>query len=465
MKRKIFQFTFSLIYPAVDFLVVALSIMASYKIYRILEIGEGVIYQKTEILPISLLIALMSVLVMSIFGVYKKESSVLNAEEIKNTVKGATAAYVLFMVFLVFGGVNLSRYVMILSYFTSLILLVVEKTVFYHFPFRPSSIRRLHERVLIYGAGDLGIALYREFVNSPKFNIIPVGFIDDNPRKNKKIIYQSGFYNEIGIPVVGVRKDIPRLMEEMDIDQVFVAISNVEYQALIDIINYLKNHNIKVAFVPNLYKLFVHKIKINQIGQLPLVQVEESAAGFYVRFIKRWMDLVLSTFILLILSPLILLIAIAIRIDSRGPVFFKQNRVGKNGKVFQIYKFRSMVTEADPYAINPLHQKDPRITRVGRFLRKISLDELPQIFNVLKGEMSLVGPRPEMPFIVATYNELHRERLAVIPGITGLWQLSGDRKKAIHENMDYDIYYIRNISFFLDIAILIETMIFAFRGI
>lgn len=127
--------------------------------------------------------------------------------------------------------------------------------------------------------------------------------------------------------------------------------------------------------------------------------------------------------------------------------------------------FSTVTAESDPYAVNPLDMNDSRITRVGRFLRKTSLDEMPQIINVLKGEMSFVGPRPEMPFIVDTYEEIHRERLKVLPGITGLWQLSGDRKRAIHENMDYDLYYIRNMSFFLDVAILLETCIFAFRGI
>ena len=127
--------------------------------------------------------------------------------------------------------------------------------------------------------------------------------------------------------------------------------------------------------------------------------------------------------------------------------------------------FSTVTAESDPYAVNPLDMNDSRITRVGRFLRKTSLDEMPQIINVLKGEMSFVGPRPEMPFIVDTYEEIHRERLKVLPGITGLWQLSGDRKRAIHENMDYDLYYIRNMSFFLDVAILLETFIFALRGI
>lgn len=467
MKRRLFRLTFSFIYPAIDFFIILLSILASYEIYHFLELGRGVIYRKVELIPISLVIALVSVIVMSVVGVYKKESSVLNAEEIKNTVKGITTAYVLFMVLLVFGRINLSRYVITLSYFTSLILLIIEKTVLYHIPFRPNGIGRFHERVLIYGAGELGKGLYREFVNSPKFNILPVGFIDDNPAMQHKVIYQSGFHNQVGIPVVGMRKDIPGLMEEMDIDRIYIAISNIANDNLIDIMNYLDRYDIKVSFVPNLYNLFVHKVTIDQIGHIPLVQVEESLSseGYYVRVIKRWLDLCLVGIILVLSLPLMLLIAIAIKLDSPGPAFFRQDRVGKDGKVFQMYKFRSMTADADPYAINPLHQDDPRITRIGRLIRRASLDELPQIFNVLRGEMSLVGPRPEMPFIVETYNELHRERLSVLPGITGLWQLSGDRNKAIHENMDYDLYYIRNVSFFLDVAIMIETLIFAFRGI
>jgi lipopolysaccharide/colanic/teichoic acid biosynthesis glycosyltransferase len=124
-----------------------------------------------------------------------------------------------------------------------------------------------------------------------------------------------------------------------------------------------------------------------------------------------------------------------------------------------------MHTDADPYAVNPISGADARITKTGRILRKISLDELPQLINVLTGDMSLVGPRPEMEFIVRQYNDVHRERLKVKPGITGLWQLSGDRMVAIHENMEYDLYYVKKWSFFLDIAILFKTAVFAFKGL
>ncbi len=177
------------------------------------------------------------------------------------------------------------------------------------------------------------------------------------------------------------------------------------------------------------------------------------------------MDLSLCFALGILLFPLMAILALAVKMDSPGPVFFKQKRIGKDGVVFNIFKFRSMFVDVPKYAVNPDSHRDVRITRVGRFLRKTSLDELAQIVNVWKGEMSLVGPRPEMPFIVEQYDDLHRERLRVLPGITGLWQLSGDRKKAIHENMEYDLYYIYNRSFFLDVTILIQTIIFAFRGI
>jgi len=206
------------------------------------------------------------------------------------------------------------------------------------------------------------------------------------------------------------------------------------------------------------------QVKIDKIGQIPLIKEDDDFKNSYLR-IKRYSDLLFAVILLCLLWPLYIVIAFAIKIDSKGPVFFKQDRVGKDGEIFQIYKFRTMSVETDPYAINPLDQNDSRITKAGKFLRKSSLDELPQIINVLKGNMSFIGPRPEMAFIVAKYNEIHKERLKILPGITGLWQLSGDRKKAIHENMNYDLYYIRNVSFFLDLTILIKTLVFTFKGI
>ena len=163
--------------------------------------------------------------------------------------------------------------------------------------------------------------------------------------------------------------------------------------------------------------------------------------------------------------PLWAVIAVLIRWDSRGPALFHQERVGQAGKRFDLYKFRTMRVDAPKYGFHPTDADDPRVTSIGHWLRHTSLDELPQLFNVLKGDMSLVGPRPEMPFIVESYNTRHLQRLQVIPGLTGLWQLSADRSFLIHENIQYDLYYIRNRNFFMDLAILLHTAVFAMKGI
>jgi lipopolysaccharide/colanic/teichoic acid biosynthesis glycosyltransferase len=167
---------------------------------------------------------------------------------------------------------------------------------------------------------------------------------------------------------------------------------------------------------------------------------------------------------LLLLFPLFTLIALLVKLDSPGPAIFNQERVGFRGKHFKIYKFRSMYANVPSYDFSPVTPDDPRITRIGRLLRRTSLDELPQLANVVLGNMSLVGPRPEMPFIAHGYTTEQRHRLQAIPGITGLWQLSAARAFPIHENVQYDFYYIRNRTFFMDVAILIHTLLFALRS-
>ena len=180
---------------------------------------------------------------------------------------------------------------------------------------------------------------------------------------------------------------------------------------------------------------------------------------------KRLIDCVVALCMVVVTAPIWAAIAIWIKAGSSGPVFFKQERIGRYGRPFSIYKFRSMYTTAPRYGRSPEDNRDPRITPAGRFLRKTSLDELPQFLNVLKGEMALVGPRPEMPYVVDQYTPYEAQRLSVLPGITGLWQLSADRKFVIHESLEYDLYYIEHRGFFLDIAVMLHTLIFAMKGI
>jgi lipopolysaccharide/colanic/teichoic acid biosynthesis glycosyltransferase len=201
-----------------------------------------------------------------------------------------------------------------------------------------------------------------------------------------------------------------------------------------------------------------------EIDGLLLTYERESIVPWPYRFGKRILDVIVSSTLLVLLSPLFLLIAVLIRVSSNGPALFVQERVGRDGSRFKIYKFRSMSCHAQKYERSPKSSSDPRITKIGRFLRRSSLDELPQLINVFLGQMSLVGPRPEMPFIVRQYNARQRLRLQVIPGITGLWQLSPDRVYPIHENLHHDLSYIRHRTLCMDLAILIHTLFFAMRG-
>jgi lipopolysaccharide/colanic/teichoic acid biosynthesis glycosyltransferase len=216
-----------------------------------------------------------------------------------------------------------------------------------------------------------------------------------------------------------------------------------------------------------LSSLDIRQAKWNNLRLESQSSIKSSAVRFsrFWHFIKRSCDVAGSLLLLIGFSPLFLVIAITIKLDSRGPVFFHHSRAGKDGRLFSLWKFRSMKIDVPRYETSPQSSTDHRLTRVGRFIRRMSIDELPQLINVLNGEMSLVGPRPEMPFIVDRYCPIERERLAAVPGITGLWQISPARAFPIHENIGYDLHYIRNQNFFLDCAILIRTVTAVIHGI
>jgi exopolysaccharide biosynthesis polyprenyl glycosylphosphotransferase len=246
---------------------------------------------------------------------------------------------------------------------------------------------------------------------------------------------------------------------------IIVAIPSLRPEKLYSVAAEAKKSGVTLAFVPSYSAYEDAWVNYVDVDGIMLATVNPPESMYLYERTKRLSDVILSVATLALLFPVFALVALAVRLDSEGPIFFKQQRVGKNGRIFEIYKFRTMRADASKYEFSPTTVEDSRITRIGRILRKLSLDELPQIVNVMKGDMSLVGPRPEMPFIVDSYGPRERWRLSVVPGITGLWQLSADRAYLIHENLQYDLYYIRNRGFFMDIAILLHTVIFAVKGV
>lgn len=325
------------------------------------------------------------------------------------------------------------------------------------------------DRLLIVGAGEVGRRLMRNIVAQPELGYQVIGFVDDDPDKNKTDI---GRFKALG----GI-DNLPRVVQEKAIDEVIVTLPWMHHRKILGIMRQCEREQVRARIVPDLFQLALSRVDIEDLGGIPIIGVKEvSITGWNLAF-KRASDIVLSLAALILLSPLTLLISVAIKLDSPGPILFKQVRVGKGGRRFVFHKFRSMRQGAEGerrqlaardevMGATFKIRHDPRCTRVGRFLRRTSLDELPQFYNVLRGEMSLVGPRPAIPSEVEQYQEWHRRRLEIPPGITGLWQVSGRSQLTFDEMCLLDIYYLENWSPLLDLKIALKTIpaVLAGRG-
>ncbi len=280
---------------------------------------------------------------------------------------------------------------------------------------------------------------------------------------------------QLPAPLLGALSDVSRVVRERDINIVMIALMEDQSERVQELIYELESLPVRVYLVPDMLRLALVQAEVEVFGDLVAIGIREPVIQGHRRVFKRIMDLMFTIFILFFIWPLLLLVAFAIRIDSPGPALFIARRVGENGKLFNMFKFRTMVIGAETLQQEivsydeqnrPIYKikNDPRVTKLGRFLRRTSMDELPQLFNVLKGDMSLVGPRPEQPFITAEYDHWQWRRLSVPPGITGWWQVSGRSDLAMHLNSQYDLYYVRNYSFFLDLKILFKTIGTVIRG-
>lgn len=395
---------------------------------------------------------------LEVHGLYQPQRSLMNVREFELLLKvwGKACAFTLGILFLAH-ELYFSRGVFVLSWACLLVFMMVQRYGFFKFNHFLRTKGFVETTVLIYGAGVVGRKLLEKFRQSPKLGLHVAGFIDDNSGLTGKRIIET--------PVLGDFTHLRDTILRTGATKLFIALPQVPSKVVIDILNVCRETRCEFQIVPSLYDIVIQRVKVTELEGIPLIGMTAPNYSFNTRVAKRIFDFFGSLFLLVVLSPLMLALAAAVKLTSKGPVFFIQKRVGYHGRKFRFYKFRSMFTDTPVYAITPQTKEDPRITPIGRFLRRSSLDELPQLFNVLAGQMSLVGPRPEMPFIVDQYNELQRQRLNVKPGITGLWQISADRRIAIHENMDYDMYYINNQSFLLDMVILVRTLTSCLKGV
>lgn len=253
--------------------------------------------------------------------------------------------------------------------------------------------------------------------------------------------------------------DLTNFLRTNSIDDLFLFRDQPEYAFIWQLREASMNPALVIHLVPSFASLYLRNLQGFFFDGMVMLSMSSPAGKKMSLATKRLFDILISTLAIMIFSPVLIIIALLIRLDSQGPVFFKQRRNGLNGEEFNIFKFRTMKDDSDPYAETPREKTDQRITAIGRLLRSSGLDELPQLFNVLRGEMSLVGPRPEMPFITEKYTALERQRLKIKPGITGLWQVyARSENLPIHHHIEYDLFYIENVSLLLDIIILIDTL-------
>jgi exopolysaccharide biosynthesis polyprenyl glycosylphosphotransferase len=306
--------------------------------------------------------------------------------------------------------------------------------------------------------------LAERFIRSPRLGTLPIAFLDDNPELWNKTVRSHSAEVPFDLPVLGGLESLMRAAQQTNADELFISLPSVSQVRIAEIIRRCEQINLKFSFIPNLFDYKLQHISVRSLEGVPLLTVKESRIARWKFFLKRCMDLAMGLVCLIVFGPIMLIVALLVRKSSPGPILFQQERVGQNGRKFVMFKFRTMYVDTPQYALTPENGADPRITPIGRTLRRTSLDELPQILNVINGDMSIVGPRPEMAFIVDQYDEFQRERLKVKPGITGLWQISADRAKQIHDNIEYDLYYVENASPLLDLAIIIRTIFGVIKG-
>ena len=323
------------------------------------------------------------------------------------------------------------------------------------------------QNTIIVGAGEIGQLAARKLVQHPEYKINLVGFLDTHPRTRRPELDH--------VALLGTPDRLLECVGLFDIDRVIIAFSEATHEELLDMIRELRKLEVQIDVVPRLFEVVGPKAGIHAFEGLSLVGLPPAKLSPSSRVLKRGVDCILAATMLLLLAPLMAVIAICILIDSGKPILFRQRRLGYEMRPFTVFKFRTMRSNIDQeehrrYIQRTLtHQAVPNsnglyklerrdaITRVGRFLRKTSLDELPQLFNVLSGDMSLVGPRPCLDYETAGFSEHHFERFLVPPGITGLWQVTARARSTFGEALDMDVAYVRGWSLGLDLQLLFKT--------
>lgn len=411
-----------------------------------------------------LLFPLIWVIIYSTLSIYDgrkylraiDEFAVLSLAMLISTVSAAGILY--------FSYRNVSRALFVLFVlFVYLICLAWRIFARIYFRTQKASPDRLRH-VLVVGAGTLGQKVKTQLLESSVPNLTFAGFVDD---VSESIPNASA--------LLGSAEEIRDILKKHNITDVVIALPHSAYNQMGDIVQKMEDIPVQVWVALGFFDLTLYNTTIEDFAGIPMLDLRASAIDDYQRMMKRAFDVFFGSIALILALPFMALSALMVFLEDGSPILFRQKRAGENGRLFEMLKFRTMRKNAEQLQSlvekrdasgNIIHKvkDDPRITKAGRFLRRFSLDELPQFINVVRGDMSLVGPRPELPYLVEKYQPWQRKRFAIPPGITGWWQVNGRSDKPMHLNTEDDLYYITNYSLWLDVVILMRTIWVIFLG-
>jgi len=412
-------------------------------------------------LSIIALVVPFTIFVLYGYGLYRSSARSINGWVISEGLRGVTAlsvaAWALLVVMLATEGSTDSLGFIAVYWVFAAVLVPVSRATGRALFWRSA---HLSERTLIVGAGAVGHLLAEKIGKHPEYNIRLVGFIDDGEPISS--IHQT-------TPVVGRLADLDGVLGEYEVTRVIVAFSRARHQQILDVVRTCADRGVRVNIVPRLFEILSSQTSMDDVEGIPLLDVAHVELSRVNMIVKRIFDLVVGGLITVLALPFIGVLALAIKLDSRGPVFFRQERMGRGGRVFRMYKLRSMhqhaelqryeLAEQNEYS-GPMFKmkRDPRVTRVGALIRKWSLDEIPQLFNVIAGDMSLVGPRPLWIDEAARCRGWTKKRLDITPGMTGLWQVTGRNDVPFDEMVKLDYMYVTGWSLSWDVKLLLETI-------
>jgi exopolysaccharide biosynthesis polyprenyl glycosylphosphotransferase len=435
----------------------AMSLLASGIAYLIRSFMKGpALGPFTEYLPLAMVQLANTLIVFFLYKFYHRRHAAALLDEIYRIFGAVTVATLLTLAvtaFLPRDSIAYQRSLIVLTWAASLATItlgrVAHNRVHRWLQRRGSGL----ERVLIVGTGEVGHMILQKLQHTPGLGYQVVGFASNN----------GGPSQVLGLPVLGTVDDIPRVIESQRIDEVIIGLPEAAHEELVGIVSQCEREKVSIRVFPDVFQIMANEVSISDLGGLPLLTIRDVALRGWKLTLKRIVDILLSSIILVLMSPLMILTALAIKLDSVGPVFFLQERMGLDAKPFLMLKFRSMRQDAEANGPGWTTKDDPRRTRIGKLIRRTSIDEFPQFINVLMGDMSLVGPRPEQPAYVEEfrqsiprYMERHREKA----GITGWAQINGLRgDTSIAERTKYDLWYIENWSLWLDFKILLRQSI------